>query len=815
MKHIFNKAKKASKTRLLPIFKKNRLSRKTLRYALLGVGAAFFLFTAVFLVIIAAIFKNLPQPNDLIANHVNQSTKLYDRDGKVLLYEIHGEEKRTIIPYEEIPEFVKQATIAIEDQNFYNHPAFDWRAILRSFIKNLLRLRVEQGGSTITQQLAKNAYLSPEKTVTRKVKELLLAIRLEQQFTKDEILNLYLNQIPYGSNAYGIEAAADTFFNKKAKDLTIAEAALLAALPNAPTYYSPYGSHKDELLLRENFILKEMRNLGYIDEQQLAAAAAHEFSFAPQSTSIKAPHFVVAVQDYLVKKYGFETIEKGGLSVITTLDWNLEEAAEKIVRSGAERNTELYKGRNAALFAEDPKTGEVLAMVGSKNYFDTENEGNFNVAMQGLRQPGSAFKPFAYYTALEKGYTPETTIFDVLTEFDTTKIPENSYKPENFSPVFKGPVTFRTALAQSINIPAVKVMYLAGIDDVLKTAEQFGISTLTERGRYGLSLVLGGGEVRLSELVHAYSVFANDGNQNSQTLVLEVKNDKGEVLESYQNEAKKVAELQYVRTINDILSDVNARSGLFAGSLDLTIFPGHEVALKTGTTNNYVDAWSIGYTSGIVVGVWAGNNHREPLQKSGGSILAAVPIWSQFMKKALEGKEAESFTKPEPYLATKPILKGDYLNQKQIHTILYYVSKNDPQGGAPIRPEDDPQFWNWELPVLEWAKKNLSDFDSYNKGVYSAEENSEVQIDIHSPQNGTFTDGGFLLSFDVTTNTRTLERIEILWNDVLLEETRVEAMPFSYQKSVTVPKLELQNKLSIRAVDNKRAMFQKDIILFK
>lgn len=798
------------------LYKKHRRARKLFRYTLLLGGAAIFSLAAFSLVALATIFRNLPQPEDLIASRVNQSTKIYDRTGEILLYEIHGEEKRTIIPFEEIPEFVKQATLAIEDQNFYNHPAYDWRAILRSFIRNLLRLRLEQGGSTITQQLAKNAYLSPEKTISRKAKELLLAFRLEKQFTKDEILGLYLNQIPYGSNAYGVEAAAETYFKKSAKNLNLAEAALLAALPKAPTYYSPYGSNKDELLKRKDIVLKEMFQLGHINEKQFKDAGEYKFSFAPQATSIKAPHFVIAVQDYLVKKYGFETLEKGGLGVITTLDWNLQEAAEDIVERGVERNTKLYNGRNGALFAEDPKTGQVLAMVGSKDYFDVENEGNFNVAMQGLRQPGSAFKPFAYYTAFEKGYTPETVVFDLATEFDTTGILERSYKPGNFSRVFKGPISFRNALAQSVNIPAVKVIYLAGIDNVLKIAERFGISTLTERSRYGLSLVLGGGEVRLSELVHAYSVFANDGTKHAQTMILEVKNHKGEVLELYKDQAEEVGSPQHVRAINDILSDTNARAGLFGpGLLGMTIFPGHEVALKTGTTNNFVDVWAIGYTPGIVVGIWAGNNHREPLQESGGSITTGVPMWSEFMGKALLGKEPQLFPKPEPYLVSKPILKGDYLNQKQIHTILYYINKDDPRGPLPLRPEGDPQFWNWEIPVLNWAKKNVPDFDSYNKGIYTAEENSDTQITINSPQNGSFTSGELLLNFNVTAFKSGPKHIKIIWNGASLEEIQVETLPFSYQKTITVLEPELQNRLSIKVTDKSGAAFQKDIIVFK
>lgn len=803
-----------TKKKKLSILKIFRIKNKGLRYTIYGAGALLFLFAISITIAVAIIYKNLPKPEELFNQRVSQSTKLYDREGKALLYEIHGEEKRTIIPFNEIPDAVKKATISIEDQGFYKHPAFDWKAIIRSIIKNIIYLRIEQGGSTITQQLAKNAYLTPEKTITRKIKELFLAMRLEGQFTKDEVLNLYLNQVPYGSNAYGIEAAAKTFFNKKAKDLNIAESALLAALPNAPTYYSPYGIHKENLLARKNTVLKEMKKLGYINEQEFTVAEKYKFSFSPQTTYMKAPHFVVAVQDYLEKKYGYDTVEKGGLSVITTLDLHLQEAAEEIMTRNVKRNITLYGGKNGALFAEDPKNGEVLAMVGSANYFDIENEGNFNVATQGLRQPGSSFKPFAYYTAFLKGYSPNTVLFDLPTEFDTTKIKENSYKPVNYGNIYRGPISLRNALASSVNIPAVKIMYLVGIDDVLKTARQFGITTLNDRTRYGLSLVLGGGEVRLSEMTHAYSVFANDGLQSTQTMVLEVKNDKGVVLESYKNDVSKVAEPQYVRMLNDVLSDVEARKGLLGSAVGITVFSGHEVALKTGTTNDFVDAWAMGYTPGIVIGIWIGNNHREPLQNSGGSIATAIPIWSEMMKKALENKEPEPFLKPEPYIANKPILNGDYLNQKQIHSILYYVDKHNPLGPSPLNPEADSQFWNWELPVLGWAKQNLADYGNYNKGVYLVGENSKVQITINSPENGAFVSNQFNLSFTIAPTTENIERVEILWNDVSLEQSSFNLISLPYQKSISVPSLETQNKLSVKVTNNKGEAYQKDTILF-
>ena len=688
--------------------KKKSFALKIIGLFLLAVlGLAFWA-----LLIITKMAKELPSPEQFINRQISQSTKIYDRTAEILLYEIHGEEKRTIVSFEEIPDYAKKATIAIEDQNFYRHPAFDWRAIIRAFITDIIRGRFVQGGSTITQQLAKNAFLTSERTFTRKIKELILAYWIEQRYSKDEILNLYLNQIPYGANAYGIEAAAQTYFSKPAKDLMLAEAAALAALPKAPSYYSPWGPHKEELEQRKNYTIEQMFNLGFIDEEEKQRAQNSKLKFASQSIgSIRAPHFVMLVRDYLVAKYDEEVVEKGGLKVITTLDWPLQELAEIVIKEGAERNTQLYQGKNAALVAQDPKTGQVLALVGSKDYFDVENEGNFNVAYQGLRQPGSALKPFVYITAFQKGYSPETVVFDLPTEFSSysnicplTNINFSDdnplcFHPQNFDGIFRGPVNFRTALAQSINVPSVKVLYLAGLKDTIKTTQDFGLTTLTDPSRYGLSLVLGGGEVKLIEMVSAYSVFSQEGIKHKQSFILEIRDSQGRILEKYLDQATRIVESQYTQIINNILSDIEARSGLFQNSLNLTVFPDREVALKTGTTNDYKDAWAIGYTPSLVVGVWAGNNDSRPMQKQAGSILAAVPIWHAFMSKALENQPVEFFNKPEVMSQTKPVLWGEYISNGEVHDILYYVDKNNPLGPQPLNPESDSQFWNWELPV--------------------------------------------------------------------------------------------------------------------
>lgn len=760
---------------------------------------------------LTSIIKSLPDPESLGNRRVAQSTKIYDRTGKILLYEIYGEEKRTLIHFSEIPDHVKQATIAIEDAGFYEHSAFDLRSILRAVIVNLSRGRITQGGSTITQQLAKNAFLTPERTFTRKIKELALAILLEKRYSKQEILNLYLNQIPYGANAYGIEAAAQTYFKKSAKDLNIAESALLASLPKAPSYYSPWGNHVKELMKRKDYTLEQMAELDFIDEQQEKSAQKHKLIFAPQNTGIKAPHFVISVQEYLNGQYGEDFVRTAGLEVITTLDWPLQEIAEKIVFENAKRNEELYQGKNAALVAQDAATGQIFVLVGSRDYFDKDIDGNFNVAVQGLRQPGSAIKPFIYLTAFKKGYTPETVVFDLKTEFDATGDPEKSYQPENFDEKFRGPVTLRQALAQSINVPAVKTLYLSGIDNVLKTVRDFGISTLTERSRYGLSLVLGGGEVKLIELVGAYSVLAQEGIKNKQTFVLKITDQNGKVLEEYINQPEEIIEPQYPKLINDILSDTHLRSALFQNSLGLTIFPDHEVALKTGTTNDYRDAWAIGYTPTLTVGVWAGNNDNQPMQKRGSSILAAIPMWNSFMNEALKNRSPKAFNKPDPIFTDKLILRGEYIINNQIHEILYHVNKNNPLGSAPQNPDGDPQFKNWEEPVIEWLKTDpLKTPLLANIGLTNS-----LILDLKSPANGSLIANNLIPVEIKALSPSGITKLEVFFNNKLVSQNAGNfGNDWTYKNTIAVDNVKLQNLFKVVVSDSANRKSEKEIILF-
>jgi len=583
--------------------------------------------------------KDLPTPGKIKNRRPIESTQIYDRKGD-LLYTVSGEQKRTIIKFEEMPQYIKDATIVTEDREFYHHFGINFKGIARAIIHNVFKRDTGiQGGSTITQQFVKNALLDPKRTYTRKIKELILSLELEIMYSKDDILAFYLNEIPYGSNAYGIQAAAETYFDKDAKDLKLSEAATLAALPRAPTYYSPYGSHLDELKWRRNWILDNMVESGYVTEKQAKVAKKAKLKFERRHENIKAPHFVMYVKEVLAAKYGDRMVEEGGLKVTTTLDPTKQKIAEEVVSEGAGRNLSNYGASNAALTAVDPETGQILAMVGSKDYWDESIDGNVNVATA-KRQPGSAFKPIVYATAFKGHWAPASTLFDVRTDFG------GGYTPNNYDMTFRGPLSIRDALGQSKNIPAVKMLYLAGLENSIKTAEDMGITTLTDPDRYGLALVLGGGEIKLIELTGAFSVFAAEGTKHDINPILKVEEPDGNVLEeNNQSEGKEVLNPQIAYEISSILSDNRARSPVFGSNSALNI-PGRTVAVKTGTTDEFRDAWTIGYTPSLAAGVWVGNNDNHPMSGHAAGAMAAAPIWHDFMVRALEKKANEEFAKP-------------------------------------------------------------------------------------------------------------------------------------------------------------------------
>lgn len=663
--------------------------------------------------------RTLPDPNSIANRKVSESTKIYDRTGEVLLYDIHGEEKRTIISWEQIPDSLKNATLAAEDSSFYSHGGFDVRGIIRSLFNDITSLSLSQGGSTITQQLVKQTLLGSEKTALRKIKELFLSIELERKFSKDQIFWMYLNQIPYGSNTYGVQEASKAFFNKNASELTLNESAVLSALPQAPSYYSPYGNRVDGLITRKNGILANMKKLGFISDVEYEQAIAEDItkSFHSSTENITAPHFVIMVKEYLASKYGEDAIESSGFNIITTLDTDLQESAESVVSKYSIINKTKYRASNAALVAVNPKNGNVLALVGSSDYFDVANQGNFNVATSGPgRQPGSSFKPFAYAVAFQKGYPDSTILFDFKTEFNPSCSPDGNqfrdqyglacYSPRNYDGIFRGPVTLRQALGQSLNIPSVKTLYLAGIPETIGLAQKMGITTLTEPNRYGLSLVLGGAEVHPIDMASAYGVFANDGIRNPWRIIQRIEDASGHIIEESKDQPQRVLDTQTARLMNNILSDNSARAAVFGYNNSL-YFPGYEVGAKTGTTQENKDGWVAGFTPSISTVVWTGNNDNKSMTAAGAGISAAGPMWHEFMAKALSTLPRESFPQPEPVTSSKIMLNGNFTytpsdgGPAQYHEILYYVDRNNPLGPYPSNPNTDPQFSNWDWPVIQ------------------------------------------------------------------------------------------------------------------
>jgi len=680
----------------------------------------------------------MPDLNSFENRKLAESTKIYDRTGTILLYDTGKNAKRTNVPLSAISPFAQKATIAIEDSNFYENVGIEPLSIVRAILANIASGEYEQGASTITQQVVKNALLTRDKTLTRKIKEWVIAIKLTRIMTKDQILETYLNEIPYGGTMYGIEEASQSFFGHPAAELSLGEAAYLAAIPQAPTYYSPYGSNRESLEKRQKLVLQRMKDLGMITKEEYDAAVNEKVLFLSKNdSSIRAPHFVMYVKEYLTKKYGEDEVTNGGLRVITTLDYEMQQKAEDIINKFAPSLEKNFNASNTAMVALDPKTGDILTMVGSRDYFDKEIDGNFNVTLA-KRQPGSTFKPFVYATAFKKGYTPETILFDTKTEFSTRCNPDGKpknpsddpkkvcYSPENYDGKFEGPQTIKTALAHSRNIPAVKALYLAGVRDSIRNAEDMGISSLTDPDRYGLTLVLGGGEVSLLELTGGYGVFANDGVRNPTRAILRVETSKGVVLEESGTHPTPVIEAEIARQISDILSDNNVRMESLKPIADGV---GRPVAIKTGTTNDFKDVWTLGYTPNLVVGAWAGKNDNTSLKQNVAGLIIS-PLWGAFMAEAVKELPVEYFrTPPPPISDSKPVLRGvwyggvSYIRDKvsgklatpytppeaqeevvfrSVHTILHWVNKDDPRGPVPTNPREDSQYDNWEYGVRRW-----------------------------------------------------------------------------------------------------------------
>lgn len=703
--------------------KKKKVSKRKLWLKRLGIAAA--ICVAVGIITVVGVFawvsKDLPDPNKIGDRLVAESTVIYDKTGTVLLYEAGKDIKRTSIKPEEVPALVKWATIDVEDKNFYSHPGFDWRGILRSAGINILSNQ-KVGGSTLTQQFIKQAIVGSEKKYTRKIKELILAIQLEKKYSKDEILTMYLNEINYGGVNYGIAAATNSYFGKKPADLTLAEAATLAGIPQRPTTYI---NDMEKLKARRDYVLDQMVEQGHATKEEAEKAKAESINLEQAVVYKKAPHFVDYVITQLEDDFGPNFMNQG-LKVTTTLDWDKQQLAEKVVSENMDL-VRQYGGSNAGLVHLDAKTGQILAMVGSYDYYAEDYDGQVNVAIAN-RQPGSSFKPVAYYTAFSRGYTPDTVLFDLTTTFP---IDSGSYTPHNYSGSTSGPLTMKQALGRSLNIPAVKTLYLAGLNNVLDVADSLGYSTFKDRSRYGLALVLGGGEVKLLEHTSAFATFAREGVRHPAASIIKVENKKGDVLYEWKNQETQILDQASAQTINQVLSNPTNRGGMFQW---LSI-KGHTVAAKTGTTQEFHDAWSLGYTPSYAVGVWVGNNDNTAMKNGADGSIVAAPIWNSYFSQILNGLPDEKFNAPPPKNASKSVLWGDsgttvkkkvdkitkkiipdeclaqypaeYIEEKEfkeVHTILYYVNKDDPNGPGPKNPQSDPMFSAWEGPIQAWAK---------------------------------------------------------------------------------------------------------------
>lgn len=784
---------------------------------------------------------SLPNPNQLLERQVAESTKIYGKDGTVL-YEIHGEFNRTLIPLDQVSDNLKNATVAIEDKDFYKHKGISITGIVRSVIVDVFTGSKSQGGSTITQQFVKNALLSREKRISRKLKEIILSIEIEARFSKNDILKLYLNEIPYGRNTYGIEAASRAYFGKSAKELNIAESSYLAAIPQAPTYYNPLGLHRDALDARKNVVLTQMKDQGYITEDQFNEAKNSVVTFRAVKSAIIAPHFVLYVQDYLASKYGEKTLQEGGLKVYTTLDPRLQSIAETAVTEELAKNGAKRNAHNAALVAMDPKTGQILAMVGSKDYFGESEpagctpgknctfEPNVNVATS-ERQPGSSFKPYVYVTAFKKefGYSPATMLMDVITNFGNNG-GGGDYIPKNFNGNQYGPVSMRQGLAGSLNIPAVKTLALIGVDNATQTAHSLGITS--PLSNCGLSLVLGGCEVKLLDHTASYGVLANGGVKHEKTAILKIEDSKGTVLEEYKEKSDEILDPQAVYQLTSIMTDNNARSFIFGSGSPLTL-PGRPVAAKTGTTNNFRDGWTLGFTPSLVAGVWTGNNNGDYLKAD--AVVVAAPIWNRFMRDALKDTPVEEFKEPEGIKhitidkisgklptditpETKNEVFADYnvpTERDNVHVAVLIDSTTGQPANDSTPPEniatkiytvlhsEKPDNANWETPVVNWALANGYEYPPSGSNTTTnpppGQNGQGPTVSITSPKdNTTITSSSFSVQATAS-GPNPITKVDLLIDGEFYQS--LNSSPYNFSVNKKYP--DGGHTLTIRAVDNK------------
>lgn len=742
--------------------------------AITGVAGGFWLYNWV--------SEDLASIEDIENRAIAKTTKIYASDGTTLLYEV-GDNKRIDADLENIDMDIRYAMVAIEDKRFYDHGAVDFRGISRAVWNNATNQTASvEGTSTLTQQFARNVALSNDRTIERKLKEIVLSIRLEQKYSKDDILEFYLNDIYFGANIQGVEAAAQEYFDRSAKDVTLAQAATLASLPQNPVYLT---NDPEVLEYRKNTTLDIMVTEGYITAEEAEAAKEEKVVVVEEledTISDHAPHFANYVNSILEQQFGQNTVRRGGLEVVTTIDLNYQKIAQEVVKENMP-NVESYGGSNSALVHIDPKTGFIKAMVGSRDFNDKANDGQVNVATS-LRQPGSSLKPFAYMLAFSKGFTPETKVWDVETDFLSVaadgSVSGGTYRPQNYSKGQAGPISMRSALATSLNIPAVKALYLGGMPDFLDMLERFGYTSFQDRSRIGLSIVLGGGEVTLLEHTNAYATLAADGMHREAVSIQKITDSKGEVLYEWKDEPERAMEKEHVRTLSNVLSDIGARGSSF---FPLTLSDYRPFSAKTGTTDEFRDAWAMGYTVNNAAGVWAGNNDNSPMNGGDGIYVAAPALTEYFERIEVQGGvPAEDFP-PAEYVAANSILAGNLFSgetevavdrvtgkripddcpsypkefiemkgQKIGHSILYYIDKANPSVLSNIvNPGNDPMFENWEKAINNRTGTGSTDeIDDEYMPCDARDEESEPSVALSFSEGGDYTTKSFRFFANVT-----------------------------------------------------------------
>jgi membrane peptidoglycan carboxypeptidase len=846
-------------------------SKKLMFFTYLSSFALFAVLGGTFLVILIFAFfsRELPDPNRLLERSSELSTKFFDRNG-AQIYEAYGEKNRSLIRIDEVSDDVIHATLAAEDANFYQHMGFSLKGMLRA-LRNTVTGEGLQGGSTITQQVVKNALLTQDRTIPRKIKEFILSLQLENRYTKDEIIQMYLNETPYGGQSYGILTASKAYFNKLPNELSLSEAAYLSGLPQRPSYYSHFGSNPEAGLERRDYVLYLMYERGwlgedgnrhFISEEEYEEALAEDLEFQAAMIAFEAPHFVFYVKQILSDMYGEEMIDQGGLQVTTSLDLELQQKAQDIVYDEIEKAAGMNVG-NGALIALEPKTGQILSMVGSKGYFlESEPEGcisgitgedsctfepNLNATLA-KRQPGSAIKPITYATMLSQGYTAAYPLLDVPTVFAGEDAGKD-YIPENYDGKFRGMMSLRKSLGNSLNIPAVKALKIVGIDSMVDQAKKMGISTFTDPQRYGLSLTLGGGETKLLELTDAFAVFAAGGKYRPPVAILEVKNARGDVLYKWRDTGGTEALDDSVAfLISDILSDDGARSSVF-GVGSLLHISNYQVAVKTGTTDDKRDNYAIGFTPSVVAGVWVGNNNNEkmnPYVASG--ITGATPIWRRFMLEFLDGKEAEKFEAPKtvkkievdeltgmlPYddnpkryewfiEGTEPTAKSSWYQKLEICKIDGLLTNDACKDADKTKVKTYTSIMaelpEWQLDVDAWVSENYNDDDKYFppqtrsqlefEGDGDVKEDKDPVVQFAGFSNGDAVPLRFRLRVEVSTpNDLDYVKIYIDGHEI----TRDESSPYGYNFEFK-PADAGEHTFKAKAVDEDGRTNEKEIKL--